>query len=96
MSFSSAFIPVLNQKVAANRETFNKNTSKTEVTEDGARLKLAKGHIIEAKGLDALQFFSTHHDYRKGEIFYLYYCLVLTVYFRKDSRELCPCVSDRG
>ena len=69
MSFSPMSIPILNQKAARNREAFTRNTSKTEITEDGARLKLAKGHIIEAKGLDALQFFSTHHDYRKGRLF---------------------------
>ncbi|KAE9551237.1 hypothetical protein FO519_005548 [Halicephalobus sp. NKZ332] len=68
MSLFPTFFPVLNQKAAKNRDLFSKNTSKTEVTEDGNRLKLAKGHIIEAKGLDALQFFSTHHDYRRGRL----------------------------
>lgn len=57
---------IFNAKAARNREKFVKHNARKEITEDGARLKIAKGHIIEAKGYEALQFFSTHHDYRRG------------------------------
>uniref|UniRef100_A0AC34R7E2 ATP-dependent RNA helicase n=1 Tax=Panagrolaimus sp. JU765 TaxID=591449 RepID=A0AC34R7E2_9BILA len=69
--FSAAEQPppiIFNAKAAKNRENFAKHNADREITEDGARLKIAKGHIIEAKGYEALQFFSTHHDYRRGKI----------------------------
>uniref|UniRef100_A0A914Y0U7 RNA helicase n=1 Tax=Panagrolaimus superbus TaxID=310955 RepID=A0A914Y0U7_9BILA len=57
--------PVLNLKASRARDAFIKHNNDREI---GGRVKLAEGHIIEARNVDALQFFSTHHDYRRGKI----------------------------
>uniref|UniRef100_A0A914QG21 Uncharacterized protein n=1 Tax=Panagrolaimus davidi TaxID=227884 RepID=A0A914QG21_9BILA len=51
---------VLNQKAARARQAYLKHNIDRE---SGGKVKLAEGHIIEAKSANALQFFSTHHDY---------------------------------
>uniref|UniRef100_A0AC35G6P2 ATP-dependent RNA helicase n=1 Tax=Panagrolaimus sp. PS1159 TaxID=55785 RepID=A0AC35G6P2_9BILA len=56
---------VLNQKAARARQAYLKHNIDRE---SGGKIKLAEGHIIEAKSANALQFFSTHHDYRRGKI----------------------------
>lgn len=54
----------LNPKAAKARENFFKYNK----DQDGGKAVIGKGHVIEARNQEALQFFTTHHDYRRGKI----------------------------